>query len=174
VRVPKLPEWLSDLLTYLMVVWMAIVGIWVYSIMATSKVSLISNENSAILDKVFLHIKAAESEKRGWMITGDDRYFGDYITAVNLVRTDIRDLNEYLRDRPAEKKNLEAVGKLVDQKVDEMEVVVKLFKTKGREAAFAEISTNKGYFLSKAIQDSVERIKAQERDYIRHRMAQIF
>lgn len=170
----RIPEWMREVATYLLVGWTIVVGLWVLSMRNVTKTSLISAQNSAILDKMYLHIKEAESEKRGWLITGDDRYLGDYLAAITSVRSDVRDLNEYLRDRPVEKADFVATSKLVDQKLDEMQHVVTVYKVQGRDAAFKEIANNKGYFLALAIKDSVDRMKAQERNYIRHRMADIF
>jgi CHASE3 domain sensor protein len=174
VSIKRIPEWMREIATYLLVGWTIVVGLWVLSLRNVTKTSLISAQNSAILDKMYLHIKEAESEKRGWLITGDDRYLGDYMAAITSVRSDVRDLNEYLRDRPVEKGDFVAASKLVDQKLDEMQHVVTVYKVQGRDAAFKEIANNKGYFLSMAIRDSVDRMKAQERNYIRHRMADIF
>lgn len=168
------PEWLRETVTYLLVVWMALVGVWVYSLRNFAKVNLISVQNTDIMDKTYLDVKAAESGKRGYLITGDDRYLADYMAAVSSVRGDIRILNEYLRERPGQNKDLKTVSSLVDQKLDEMDHVLRIYKTLGQKASFEAVATNQGYFLAEAIRDSVERIKARERDYVRHRMMDIF
>lgn len=171
----RVPDWLREVVTYLFIVWMVLVGMWVYSLRNISKINLISMQNMDLMDKTFLDIKAAESGKRGYLITGDDRYLGEYMGSISQVRGDIRNLSEYLRDRqPADKRDLEAVSKLIDQKLDEMDHVLRIYKTLGQKASFEAVATNQGFFMAEAIKDAVERIKARERDYVRHRMTDMF
>lgn len=171
----RVPDWLREIVTYLFIVWMVLVGVWVYSLRSLSKINLISVQNTDLMDKTYLDVKAAESGKRGYLITGDDRYLGEYMASISQVRADMRDLNEYLRDRnPGNKADLSAVSKLVDQKLDEMDHVLRIYKTLGQKASFEAVATNQGFFLAEAVKDAIERIKARERDYVRHRMTDMF
>lgn len=171
----RVPDWLREAVTYLFIIWMVLVGLWVYSLRNLSKINLISVQNMDLMDKTYQDIKAAESGKRGYLITGDDKYLGEYMASISQVRGDIRNLNEYLSDRKQQdKKDLQALSKLVDQKLDEMDHVLRVYKTLGQKASFEAVATNQGFYMAEAIKDAIERIKARERDYVRHRMTDMF
>jgi CHASE3 domain sensor protein len=173
-QIVKVPEWLREVVTYLFIVWMVLVGMWVFSLRNLAKINMLSVQNIDLMDKTYLDVKAAESGKRGFLITGDQRYLAEYMAAISQVRGDIRILNEYLAERKEDKSDLQSVSKLVDQKLDEMDSVLKVYNTLGQKSAFAEVANNKGFFLAEAIRDAVERIKARERNFVRHRMMDIF
>jgi CHASE3 domain sensor protein len=173
-NIVRVPSWLRELVTYVFIIWMVLVGIWVFSLRNLAKINMLSVQNVDLMDKMYLDVKAAESGKRGYLITGDQRYLAEYMAAISSVRGDIRILNEYLADRKEDKSDLKAVSTLVDQKLDEMDHVLKVYETLGQKASFELVANNQGFFLAEAIRDAVERIKARERNFVRHRMMDIF
>jgi CHASE3 domain sensor protein len=157
----------EDIAKYSMVVWLALVGTWVYSLRSFAKAQLLSIQNRQVAVALFSDVKDAESGQRGYLLTHDEAYLPQYLAAVRNARSDMRILMQYLADRPHEQKTIQELSAEISGKLDELEHTIHLGRTNHWDLALEVVRSGDGLHRMERIRDLFDVLAAQERDVIR-------
>ena len=85
--------------------------------------------------EVLLHLQDAETERRGFIITGDSGYLAPYGVARQRIDTDTAVLRRITGDNPRHQRHLDALRPLVRRTLTEMDSTMHLRATAGFAAA---------------------------------------
>jgi PAS domain S-box-containing protein len=126
----------------------------------------VANKVSAMLADV----RIAESEQRGYLLTGDPDYLEVYRDSINTILPTIADLVEMTIDNPAQQGALAAVERLVTRKLDELRETIRLHDAGDHAAALALLRTGVGHDLMMEIRSTaLGMIEEEERLLSRRR-----
>jgi len=98
------------------------------------------------LEDVLSTVKDLESGHRGFIITARESYLGPYNHAISSIHGEVKEL-KLLLDGDLQHKNLDSLEQLINQKIELCNELIALRKSKGFEAALAEVLTDKGIIL---------------------------
>ena len=103
--------------------------------------------NSARVATLIERLTAAESAQRGFVITGEPSFLDAYARARSAMAATIVGLEPELREQPAERQHLAALGRLARLKFDEMDTVIAERTRGGLAAAARKVSSTAGQRL---------------------------
>jgi signal transduction histidine kinase len=83
------------------------------------------------LQAVRIDIAQAETEQRGYMLTGQDRYLERYGAGVNQVRQDMKELSGLIQDNPKEREAIQRLEPLVTARLGELADGIEVRKQSG-------------------------------------------
>src|SRR5688572_1507039 len=96
-----------------------LIGIGVVSYHTTLKLTEAENsemQSNAVLDRleaVFSGLKDAESEQRGYLITGEAQYLESYDAAARKIAQETRDLRTLTADNPSQQRRIDVLEPLL-------------------------------------------------------------
>ncbi|AIE86900.1 hybrid sensor histidine kinase/response regulator [Fimbriimonas ginsengisoli] len=105
-------------------------------------------------------LNRAEAEQRGFLLTGSSQYLQNYDTAPATFEASMDDLRRMLG---AADPDLDLAEHLGRAKLDEMQDCIRIYKTKGPEAARALIGTNLGLNLMTRFRETMIAVEARQR-----------
>ena len=163
----SVPEWMRNILAFLMVGVMIQCGWGVYQLRKFSEAMTITQQNRVIESQVHLFITKAESSQRGYVLTGNDEYLRDYYASIEQLRANVRTLVIFLQNQPQQAKTLSDLSQSIDTKIQEMDAVITDVRQKGPSMA-APARIDKGMALMHRIEDTLNTLIAQERNHVRY------
>ena len=83
-------------------------------------------------------IQLAESAKRGYLLTRDSNYLIEFKQSTRAVPRLFTELNDLVADNTEQQARLEALGPVIDDKVDEMDETLELDKQGERVRAIED------------------------------------
>jgi PAS domain S-box-containing protein len=89
-------------------------------------------------------VRDAESGQRGFLLTGDPEYLGEYNAALAALPAELTTLRASVADEAALRTRVETLSNLVSEKVDELKETVDLRQNQGLQAALNVVKTNRG------------------------------
>ncbi|MGC3979761.1 MAG: CHASE3 domain-containing protein [Steroidobacteraceae bacterium] len=114
------------------------------------------------LDRLIGATSDAESNQRGYLITGSDRYLVSYQQALRSIDTMLQELRTTVADNPEQQQRLERLSSLLTQRLAVMALTAELRRTQGLAAAQDMVATGRGKELQEQLRDLVEVMKNAE------------
>ncbi len=117
------------------------------------------------LEGVLSSLQDAETGQRGFIITGAAEYLTPYYAGRRAAPRRLNRLAELTRDDPPQQKRIDAMRPLVEQKLDELEHVMKLRKSAadGFETARAVVVSDDGKLVMDTLRAKVADMDKAER-----------
>ena len=116
-------------------------------------------------------VQDAESAKRGFVITGDDRYSAQAKDSSVRISSVISELKELTSDNPAQQAALAELQDLTAVKVDRIRSTIALVQAGKREQALDWIKSGLGADLMKKIEAAIGAFRERERSLLVERQA---
>jgi PAS domain S-box-containing protein len=113
------------------------------------------------LDLLVSTLKDAETGQRGFVITGDERYLEPYNDAVARLPLYLEKLNS-LQQAGGNQSEVEAITRLIQQKLAEIRETIELRRSAGLEAAAAVVRNNTGRDLMDEVRAGLSRLRSQQ------------
>jgi signal transduction histidine kinase len=126
---------------------------------------LIESGNNAVgatllMQDILLNIYAAESNQRGYVITGDPAYLTYFSNYTKVIMVELKSLeNPVYGVSQAEIKKLED---MLNRRTARLKMVTNIRDTKGEKAAADSIGTNIGLTQTNQIKDEIQRISQKK------------
>ena len=124
------------------------------------------------LDALLLHLGDAESEERGYLITGDESRLAPYRTALSRVAADTAAIRALTLDNPQQQARLDSLFPAVTAKVGELEEIVGARRSGGLDSA-SRIVAGRGARLLDDVRRRVLEAEAEERALLRSRATRL-
>jgi len=121
------------------------------------------------LERVLSVLQEAETDQRGFVLTGQARYLEPYEAASGQIQHDIDTLADLSRDDAAQQDSLQQVHKLADAKLAELQETVQLRRKSGLEGALPVILTDRGRKIMDELRGLIARMQARERQLLDQR-----
>ena len=123
------------------------------------------------LDELLTDLLAAETDQRGFIITGDLRYLDPYAAALSQVDQDIAILKSMTADNPVQQKRLGGIGAVARERLAVLQAIIETRKTMGYQAAQAVILTGRGKMLMDTIRAGIAEATTVEMALLHKRFA---
>ncbi len=120
------------------------------------------------LDDLLLQLTEAETDQRGYILTGDIRYLKLYQTSIKTVNPEIQALRKLTMDNPSQQRRLNQIEPLVLTKLAELQQTIDL-RSQSFDAALQVIRTDKGRLLMNEIQQLVREMDDTENKLLKQR-----
>ena len=111
----------------------------------------------------------AESQQRGYLLTGDDAYLLPYRKAIKSVGQETRDLKDLTSDNPNEQKRIQAMEPLIDKKLAEIQTTIDLRRKGEIGAATRMVLQGTGKQSMDQIRALAAEMASEEHDLLRVR-----
>ena len=121
------------------------------------------------LNTVLSTLKDAETGQRGYLLTGDEGYLEPYSSAVAALPGEFGTLRGLIANRPQQKKRLEALESLADQKMSELRQTVELRRAGQSSAALTVVRSDRGKILMDGVRAVMGDMDVSERQLIGQR-----
>jgi len=96
------------------------------------------------LHKLMNHLLDVETGQRGYLLTSDPKYLEPYTRSLNLVSADVRELHALVADNRRQQERVEALDKVIQQKLSELAQTIALSTQVSREAALSVVRADEG------------------------------
>lgn len=117
-----------------------------------------SHETRSQILRVFSLLQDAETGQRGFVITGQDRFLGPYVTARGELSAQMAALAELFQGHPDQAADYRRLTDLVETKEETLERGIALRRGQGEDAAIAYVSTGAGKAAMDGIRAVVDRM----------------
>ncbi|HET7794985.1 MAG TPA: response regulator [Rhizobacter sp.] len=117
-------------------------------------------------------VKDAETGQRGFLITGTESYLEPYTTARSALPGQIKSLRELLGDTPLQGQRLDAIERLIGDKLGELEQTVALRRSGDPASALAIVSSDRGKATMDGIRQGLADIERDEQALLSARQAE--
>jgi CheY-like chemotaxis protein/CHASE3 domain sensor protein len=121
------------------------------------------------LNTVLSTLKDAETGQRGYLLTGDEGYLEPYSNAVAALPGEFSTLRGLTANRLQQKKRLEALESLADQKMTELRQTVELRRAGQNSAALTVVRSDRGKVLMDGVRAVIGDMDVSERQLIGQR-----
>jgi CheY-like chemotaxis protein/CHASE3 domain sensor protein len=118
-------------------------------------------------------LKDAETGQRGYIITGDARYLTPHTEASAAMEQRLTELVQLIRDSPDQMARVGALRREVATKLSELDETIRLRRSKGFEAAYAVVTTDRGKATMDSIRNLAAAMQADERSRRSARIAEM-
>lgn len=116
------------------------------------------------LETVSSSLKDAETEQRGYIITGQEAYLKPYLEAVAKINPELLKLRQLATIHPTQHQQLKTLELLVAQKLLALEETINLRQAKGFEAAREVALTARGKQAMAEIPNLIQEMEQEERN----------
>jgi diguanylate cyclase (GGDEF)-like protein len=132
-----------------------------------------THENLDEIARLYARTKDAESAQRGYLITGQNDFLGEFYAAKpDLVRRTAA-LHSSVFDNAAQRQRVDDLAKLIQQRIEAAEAVLAQYEAEGAEAAQRLVRVNNGKQLMREIAELAQAIEAEERRLLGERLAAV-
>ena len=125
------------------------------------------------LKDVLSGLDRAESEQRGYVITGEEAYLSPFQTAVGGVAERLTRLRQLAADEPRVQQQLDTLQPLIDDRVARLSKGIELRRQSGFEAAVASVRTGVGRRLMNDIHRLINEMSGDQRRLLTQREAAV-
>lgn len=126
-------------------------------------------ENQRELATVEARMSEAESEQRGYLLTGQAGFLAPYTVATNEVRTRLLNLRRLLADNPTQLRRLLKVESLSSAKLADLDSRINLERAGKHALAVSIVSTKHSDSLMTSIRSGLQAMTADEASVMRDR-----
>jgi signal transduction histidine kinase len=121
---------------------------------------------------VLQDVTNAETGQRGFLITANERYLEPYHVALGRLAVDTALLRTLVDTDVVQKHELDSLSTAVDVKVAELARTINIMRTKGADAARAEVDTHVGQRKMEDIRGVLRHIAARQQTLLEQRIAE--
>lgn len=122
------------------------------------------------LERMSGTVAGAETQQRGYLITGSDEYLPSYREAIDTLETQLRRIGSLTRDNGLQQDRVAFLATQVEQRSDEMDQAIVTRRTKGLPVAKSVVSVNHQNRTMDTIQEITGQIRDEENRLLaRHR-----
>ncbi|HMZ55151.1 MAG TPA: CHASE3 domain-containing protein [Nitrospira sp.] len=122
------------------------------------------------LERVKSAMIDAETQQRGYLITGSEDYLPSYREAIDSLETQLRRIGSLTRDNSLQQDRVAFLATQIDQRSDELDQAIVTRRTKGLPSAKSVVSVNHQNRTMDTIQEITGQIRDEEnRVLARHR-----
>lgn len=122
------------------------------------------------LERMSSAVAGAETQQRGYLITGSDEYLPPYRQAIDTLDTQLRRIGSLTRDNRLQQDRVAFLATQVEQRGDEMDQAIATRRTKGLPHAKSVVAANQQNRTMETIQDIAAQIRDEETRVLqRHR-----
>jgi signal transduction histidine kinase/CheY-like chemotaxis protein/CHASE3 domain sensor protein len=121
------------------------------------------------LNSVLSTLKDAETGQRGYLLTGDESYLEPYSSAVAALPGEFGTLRGLIANRPQQRKRLEALESLADQKMSELRQTVDLRRAGQTSASLTVVRSDRGKVLMDRVRAVIGDMDVTERQLVGQR-----
>ena len=122
------------------------------------------------LERMSSAVAGAETQQRGYLITGSDEYLPLYREAIDTLDTQLRRIGSLTRDNSLQQDRVAFLATQVEQRGDEMDQAIATRRTKGLPHAKSVVAANQQNRTMETIQDIATQIRDEETRVLqRHR-----
>jgi signal transduction histidine kinase len=114
----------------------------------------------------------AETGQRGFLLSANERYLEPYHQALNRLAADTALLRTFARKDPVQKAELDSLASAVQRKVAELALTIGIMRTKGTDAARAEVDSDRGKRAMDDIRGILHNIAARQEALLDQRIAE--
>ncbi len=114
------------------------------------------------LERVRSIVTGAETNQRGYLITGSEEYLTSYREAIDMLREQIRRIGSLTRDNSTQQDRVAYLATQVDQRSDEMDLAIVTRQTKGLPDAKSVVTQNRQNRTMDTIHDITGQIRDEE------------
>jgi CHASE3 domain sensor protein len=125
-----------------------------------------THEVMEALDDLLSTVKNAETDQRGYLITGEEDYLKSYDAAIAATKQKIVRIKQLIQDSPEEQDRIPRLQSLVDVELDELAGTVAFRKQPGFDAVRLKALTDQETKAMDALEDEVERMTEHEQDLL--------
>ena len=114
------------------------------------------------LESVLSSLKDAETGKRGYLLTGKPEYLEPYTTAVAAIPEKLATVGELTRDNNVQQQHLRRVRVSTNEKLRELDKIIRLFNDQGFAAARSAMLLGSGKAVMDALRLDIRTMQAEE------------
>jgi CheY-like chemotaxis protein/signal transduction histidine kinase/CHASE3 domain sensor protein len=126
-----------------------------------------------ILNDLLSLVKDAETGQRGYVITGEEKYLEPYNAAVAQVEERLSGAAELVRDAQNVARRIPLIRDHIQKKLNELKETIELRRTKGFQAAYNVVITDRGKADMDALRAQINEAQAEEVAYRVQRIAEM-
>jgi len=115
-----------------------------------------------VLEETLSLLKDAETDQRGYVITGEEQYLKPYQAAVDQIDGKLQFIRQGTADDPAQQQRLDRLEPLAADKLADLKQTLDLRRTRGFEAAQQAILTHRGKAIMDDLRVLVAEMEAEE------------
>jgi PAS domain S-box-containing protein len=120
-------------------------------------------------ERLFRHLMEMESQRRGYLLTGDERYIEEYAQARTLIVEGFNTLKVLTADTPAQTERLEQLRQLLERSFDLQENEVEARRRGGFEEGLKLFSAGESESLDEEIRALLVQLEEDERRILSER-----
>ncbi len=121
------------------------------------------------LEGTLATLTTAETQERGYIITGDETYLQPYQTAVSQIPTHIQALKDLIADNPDQQQRLSSLQGVINDRLGVFDQAVTARQQNGFEAARQVVSTGRGQQMMDQIRQAVATMETEENGLLAQR-----
>ncbi|HEX8230921.1 MAG TPA: PAS domain S-box protein [Chloroflexia bacterium] len=130
-----------------------------------------TQEVLAQLGVTYSTVQDAETNQRGYLLTGEESYLAPYRADVQTVNSHLAVLRDLTKDNPRQNARVTELQGLIGLRLRTLEETLNLRETEGFEAAVRNISSGRGQRQMQAVRALVSDMEAEERRLLEERAA---
>ena len=121
-----------------------------------------THEVLAQLETTLSTITDAETEQRGYLLTGDDTHLAPYTAALSQIDSDLNRLKDLTADNLDQRTLIASLEEQIANRVADLRATIDLRKAKGVQAAIQAVSTGRGTQAMNAIRATIAEMESKE------------
>ncbi|MBD0364148.1 MAG: CHASE3 domain-containing protein, partial [Coleofasciculus sp. C3-bin4] len=134
-------------------------------------IARVENQQEVIgeIQELLSQLTEAETEERGYLLTGDEAYLKPYQTAITDINRSLKDLRQLTANNPKQQQKLDALEPLIARRLALLEKVIDLRQRQNVEAALQVVLSGEGKQLMDEIQKELTQMKNQQASLLQQR-----
>ncbi len=121
---------------------------------------------------VLQDITNAETGQRGFLLSANERYLAPYHQALNRLTADTALLRTFAGTDPVQTSELDSLATAVQTKVAELGLTITIMRTRGPDAARAEVDSDRGKRAMDDIRGLLRKIATRQQTLLDQRIAE--
>lgn len=134
-------------------------------------IARVENQQEVIgeIQELLSQLTQAETEERGYLLTGDKTYLKPYQTAITDINRSLKDLRQLTANNPKQQQKLDALEPLIARRLALLEKVIDLRQRRNVEAALQVVLSGEGKQLTNEIQKQLAQMKNEQASLLQQR-----
>jgi signal transduction histidine kinase len=118
------------------------------------------------LDEVQINLTDAETDARGYVLTGQDSFLAPYETALGQLLQNVKTVRTLTADNPNQQRSLDHLEPLIAAKLDELQYRIQIRNQQGLAASAEAVRQASGRESTDLIRGTVGAMKQEENDLL--------
>ena len=113
-----------------------------------------------------------ETNQRGFLLTGDARYFESSAGSEKAIDQNLQALGALIADNPVQRRNMDRLAELVPARIKVLNRTLEIYKSQGLAPAIVQLKTNAGKNLMDGIHGVLDEMGKEEKRLLQLRRAE--